>query len=192
MSLVARVVAVIQTIGADIKALQAASNGAGTPTGAVAYFPSTTAPAGWMKINGALLNRAAYPELYAYAVASGNMAASDAAWQAGQFSPGDGSTTFRIPDLRGEFLRGLDDGRGVDAGRGIGTAQNDAFQGHTFGDGGITWKVSFNAAAGSGSGVRLATTGTEMTILPNGVNGVPRVASETRPRNVALLACIKY
>lgn len=192
MSLVARVVAVIQTIGADIKALQAASNGAGIPTGAIAYFPSTTAPAGWMKTNGALLNRAAYPELYAYAVASGNMAASDAAWQAGQFSPGDGSTTFRIPDLRGEFLRGLDDGRGVDAGRGIGSVQNDAFQGHTFGDGSITYKNALNSAAGSGSGVRLTGTGVAISPMSDGVNGSPRTATETRPRNVAMLACIKY
>ncbi|MFZ5582008.1 MAG: phage tail protein [Pseudomonadota bacterium] len=184
MSLVARVVAVIQTIGADIKALQAASNGAGIPTGAIAYFPSTTAPAGWMKTNGALLNRAAYPELYAYAVASGNMAASDAAWQAGQFSPGDGSTTFRIPDLRGEFLRGLDDGRGVDTGRAIGSDQEDDFKTHSHAQYASAVFISgggVGAARGMYGGATVQNPGT----LSTG-------GTETRPRNVAMLACIKY
>jgi len=178
MSLVARVVAVIQAIGADIKALQAASSGAGTPTGAIAYFPSTTAPTGWLKINGALLSRVAYPELYSYAVASGNMAASDATWQAGQFSPGDGSTTFRIPDLRGEFLRGLDDGRGVDAGRTIGSYQGDALKAHTH---------DVASIAGGSSGTFGKLTGSTNAVTSGSTGG-----TETRPRNLAMLACIKY
>ncbi|WP_231679148.1 phage tail protein, partial [Ralstonia pseudosolanacearum] len=40
------------------------------------------------------------------------------------FGAGDGAATFNLPDLRGEFLRGWDDGRGVDSGRGIGTWQS--------------------------------------------------------------------
>jgi microcystin-dependent protein len=60
---------------------------------------------------------------------------TDAAWLAangptGAFSQGDGSTTFRIPDLRGEFIRGFDDGRGADAGRGIGTFQDGQLLSH--------------------------------------------------------------
>jgi hypothetical protein len=94
-------------------------------TGKIDFFPSTGAPAGYIKANGALVSRASYANLWVFAQASGNVAASDGAWSSGQFSPGDGATTFRIPDVRGQHLRGFDDGRGVDAGRAIGSYQPD-------------------------------------------------------------------
>ncbi|MDT4830715.1 hypothetical protein FQZ97_641890 [compost metagenome] len=93
----------------------------------------TSARAGCLKLNGALLNRADYPLLWAYAQASGALV-TEAVWSAnswGCFSTGDGSTTFRIPDLRGESPRFWDDGRGVDASRGIGTFQNFQNATHT-------------------------------------------------------------
>jgi len=65
--------------------------------------------------------------------ASGNIV-SDASWLAGSsgaFSTGDLSTTFRLPDARGEFIRGYDDGRGVDSGRVIGARQADSLKDHT-------------------------------------------------------------
>ena len=77
--------------------------------GTVAHFAANSAPAGWLKANGAAISRSAYAGLFA---AIGTT-----------YGAGDGSSTFNVPDLRGEFLRGLDDGRGVDSGRGIGTAQ---------------------------------------------------------------------
>lgn len=95
----------------------------GAGVGQISYFPATTAPAGYVKANGVLLTRAAYPLLWAFAQASGNLAASDGAWLKGQFSPGDGSTNFRVPDLRGRHLRAWDDSAGIDAGRGLGTVQ---------------------------------------------------------------------
>lgn len=101
--------------------------------GAIVYFPAVNAPAGFIKANGALLSRTTYADLWAFAQASGNLAASDGVWEVGQFSPGDGSTTFRIPDLRGEHVRGWDDGRGVDSGRSIGTAQGDQNKAHNHG-----------------------------------------------------------
>jgi hypothetical protein len=106
---------------------------AGVPVGATVYFPATAAPSGFIKKNGALLSRTTYAALYAFALASGNMAASDGAWTAGKFSPGDGSTTFRIPDGRAETIRGWDDSRGVDAGRTIGSSQADQNKAHTHG-----------------------------------------------------------
>lgn len=156
----------------------------GIPVGACISFPATSPPTGYVKRNGALLSRTTYAALWAFAQASGNLAASDGVWQTGQFSPGDGSTTFRIPEARGEFDRNWDDGRGVDAGRALGSAQDDRFQDHAHGtvggagvsgDGGSYGIYAGASAAGSGL-----------------TNGAYRSGTETRPRNVALLACIKY
>jgi microcystin-dependent protein len=93
--------------------------------GQIVLEPRTSARAGFLKCNGAMLNRADYPALWAYAQASGALV-SDASWGAGWwgcFSTGNGTTTFRIPELRGEFLRCWDDARGIDSGRGIGLSQ---------------------------------------------------------------------
>lgn len=93
--------------------------------GSVSWESRTSARAGYLKLNGTVLSRAAYPALWAYAQASGALV-SEAQWSAnswGCFSTGDGATTFRIPDLRGEHLRSWDDGRGADSGRAIGTYQ---------------------------------------------------------------------
>ncbi|MQY50188.1 phage tail protein [Rhodocyclus gracilis] len=156
-----------------------APGASGMPTGAIIYVPATTAPAGHIKANGALLSRAAYPALWAYAQASGNLADSDGAWQNGQFSPGDGSTTFRVPDLRAEFLRGFDDGRGIDAGRLIGSAQAGAIQSHSH-----TMPIQL---------VQCSSGNANMTAISGGpTNTGATGGTETRPRNVAMLACIKY
>jgi phage-related tail fiber protein len=161
------------------------------PVGMCVHFPGNAAPTGFLPRNGALVSRTTFAALWAYAQASGNLAASDAAWSAnnwGQFSPGDGSTTFRLPDDRGEFIRGWDNGRGVDTGRTIGSWQADAFQGHVHN--------TFGLANGSGleagpnfSGASPTNTGSAIT---DGVNGTPRIAAETRPRNVAWIGCIKF
>ena len=103
--------------------------------GQIVMEPRTTARAGFLKANGAVVNRVDYPALWAYAQASGALVA-DASWGAnnfGCFSSGDGATTFRLPELRGEFLRCLDDGRGVDPGRGIGTWQDSQNRAHVHG-----------------------------------------------------------
>jgi microcystin-dependent protein len=103
--------------------------------GQIVFEARTSARAGYLKLNGALVNRADYPDLWAYAQASGTLIA-EATWANGNwgcFSTGDGASTFRIPELRGEMLRCWDDGRGVDAARGIGTWQDsqNRTHGHT-------------------------------------------------------------
>lgn len=94
--------------------------------GQIAWEPRTSARAGYLKLNGALLNRADYPALWAYAQSSGALV-TEAQWSAnsfGCFSSGDNATTFRIPEVRGESIRCWDDSRGVDTSRGIGTWQD--------------------------------------------------------------------
>jgi microcystin-dependent protein len=105
------------------------------------------------------------------------------------FGIGDGSTTFGIPDMRSEHPRGWDDSRGVDVARVFGSAQLDAMQGHIH-------QYSYIAnLTGGASGPNLSGSGNTGSVsgpVTDGTNGTPRTASETRGRNVALLACIKY
>lgn len=91
----------------------------GVMVGQISAFARNSAPAGWFKANGAAVSRTAFPELFA---AIGTT-----------FGAGDGSTTFNLPDLRGEFLRGWDDGRGVDAGRAFATVQGGQNASHNHG-----------------------------------------------------------
>jgi phage-related tail fiber protein len=161
-------------------------------TGSVTFFATSSAPAGWLKANGAAVSRTTYAALFS---AIGTT-----------FGVGDGSTTFNLPDLRGEFMRGWDDGRGVDSGRAFGSAQLDQMQR-------LTGTLETNISAYGGS---VAASG---MVQGNGGNAANRVggsspssstlynidsatspnarvssttSGETRARNIALLACIKF
>lgn len=136
--------------------------------GAVAAFATSTAPSGWLKANGAAVSRTTYSVLFA---AIGTT-----------FGAGNGTTTFNLPDLRGEFIRGLDDGRGVDAGRALGSAQADEFKSHTH-----TQNISTTTTAGSQLPSPAALAGPQLGGSTSASGG-----AETRPRNVALLFCIKF
>ncbi|AOJ36568.1 phage tail protein [Burkholderia sp. AU33423] len=104
--------------------------------GQIVFEPRTLPRAGFLKANGVLVNRADYPALWAYAQASGTLV-SDDEWRNerwGCFSTGDGTTTFRLPELRGEFIRCWADGRDdIDAQRGIGSYQGAQNRSHTHG-----------------------------------------------------------
>lgn len=136
--------------------------------GNIDYFAANTPPAGWIKANGAAVSRATYAALFTVIGTT--------------YGVGDGSTTFNVPDLRGEFPRGWDDARGVDSGRVIASAQaaNIAAHGHTFTVYSLTdgTGITRGSAGGGSTGV--------MTSDNFGTG------TDTRPRNVALLACIKY
>ena len=175
------------------------------PSGAVLYFAGRTAPAGWLKANGAAVSRTAYAALFA---AIGTT-----------YGAGDGRSTFNLPDLRGEFLRGWDDGRGVDTGRVFGSAQAHALQSHQHGlamaadaAGDDLWfeqvpKSAFEIPRGKQAvairstrnlidtttdvpGYSAAYNIPNMATQPN-LTQADYVSGETRPRNVALLAIIK-
>lgn len=142
---------------------------ASQPAGKIEHFAMASAPSGWLKANGAVISRSAYAALFAAIGIT--------------YGAGDGATTFAIPDLRGEFLRGLDDGRGIDAGRSIGTAQAQDLTPHTH-----TFATGYFGAS-TGSGYTPPT-------ISGGVGGSQSTGvagtTENRPRNIALLVCIKY
>jgi phage-related tail fiber protein len=154
------------------------------PPSEIAYFARNTAPSGWMKANGAAVSRTAYAALFA---AIGTT-----------FGAGDGFNTFNLPDLRGEFIRGWDDGRGVDAGRALGSAQGDAIRNITG-----TMGMAASGFFDGGNGAFALATTTNGQSAPGTSNGmtddftfdasrVVPTANENRPRNIALLACIKF
>lgn len=141
------------------------------PAGAVLYFAMAVAPAGWKICNGAEVSRATYAALFA---ALGTL-----------YGAGDGSNTFNLPDLRGEFIRGVDSGRGVDAGRVLGSEQGENFKAHGHNVGGV---VSWPKGAGGSRDWAEWNTGGKYVdkLLDTNLSG----GSETRPRNVALLPCV--
>jgi len=155
----------------------------GALTGGIHIWPDDNVPAGYLECNGALVSRTLYSKLF-------NIIGT-------RFGPGDGSTTFRLPDLRGEFIRGWDHGRGVDNARGIGTNQIDLFKNHQH----WTGMGSNNPAANH---YYTDTTGTpSYSNAKHPINGCsgctgdqaitsPNGGAETRPRNVAMMYIIKY
>lgn len=138
-----------------------------TPAGTVIWTARNTAPTGYVKANGAAISRSTYSALFS---AIGTT-----------FGSGDGSTTFNVPDLRGEFVRGWDDSRGIDSGRSFGSAQSDELKSHNHT---VTDLYNGNGGGQGGGGANTGTTSTTQTTSSTG-------GTETRPRNIALLACIK-
>ena len=96
------------------------------PTGCVFCRAAASVPAGYLECNGAAVSRSTYSALFAVIGTT--------------YGSGNGSSTFNLPDLRGEFVRGFDNGRGVDSGRSINNPQGSANQSHnhSYGNAGIT------------------------------------------------------
>lgn len=170
------------------------------PVGTMLPFPRGTVPAGFLEVDGSVQSASVYPDLAAYLGTA--------------FNKGDEpGGFFRLPDSRGEFLRGWDHGRGVDPGRTLGSSQDDAFRAHAHKD------VGFIDNVGAGSGISGVTgaTGTVSTLYGKGYgNSTSSTAkayqetspgslegsilgltsgstggAETRPRNLAVMWCIK-
>lgn len=184
--------------------------------GALAVFAMTSAPTGWLKANGAGVLRASYPDLDdAIYCGDGNNATAAWGYRATN-SNGSGRSTsgdyLILPDLRGEFLRGWDDGRGVDSGRSLWSYQLDQMQRitgsvtSTFSLGGLmdapASDISAAGAFGIGNqngGTRSGANASDRTrqlTFNNANSPSARVSSttsgETRARNAVGLVCIKY
>lgn len=159
--------------------------------GEVRYFAMSTAPTGYIKANGAAISRSTYSRLFS---AIGTT-----------YGAGDGSTTFNLPDLRGVFPRGYDDGRGYDVGRSFGSYQADDNKAHTHtgtSDSAGAHTHNVNQSAGGNVGaypfagsnisgttpVATSSAGAHTHTFTTDSTG----ATEVKVKNVALLACIKY
>jgi microcystin-dependent protein len=141
-----------------------------TITGSIIAYPSQIVPSGYLECNGSLLSRTTYASLFAIIGTT--------------YGVGDGTTTFNIPDLRGIFIRGLDNGRGLDTGRTIGSYQADEFKSHAHTIAPM-WANGM-ARNDDSSGIYTWSRNTS-SLNTNSSGGV-----ETRPKNTAMMYCIKY
>lgn len=161
---------------------------AGVKAGAIADFAGSVAPDGWLICDGSTISRTLYSALFSYCGTTHGV--------------GDGTTTFNIPDCRGEFRRGLDNGRGVDAGRALGTAQANQNASHQHFvvnlDNGPAAYPNPLVTATNTITAKDASGGYELYILSGNATAANAGLSslsggtETRPRNKAFLTCIKY
>ena len=132
---------------------------------ALAYVPGAPI-AGWLYCNGDAVSRTTYADLFA---AIGTT-----------YGVGDGSTTFNLPDLRGVFLRGLDDGKGYDSGRAIGTYQADDNKAHTH-------TVATVLTSGTSSNTTSGAAISGFTTLTTSSSG-----TEAKPKNIAIHYVISH
>ena len=165
----------------------------GVPIGAVFHFAASTAPPGFLPANGAAVSRTTFAALFAVTGTT--------------FGSGDGSTTFNVPNLQGEFIRGWDTAGIVDASRAFGSAQSYATAKpqtttatRLLSDGTTTTlsaasnpsAIGFARPSKSGEGVTAGSIDSTDSGIEVDVINVVIGDAETRPRNVALLACIKF
>ncbi len=161
--------------GKDVAGLLAylgLGEGSALPVGVPVPWPSATPPTGWLKCNGAAFSAEEYPELAkAY-------------------------PTNKLPDLRGEFLRGWDDARGIDSGRALISSQSDAVQRMTGSLSQMVYSVTQTASAITGVfGAEISKPNIVQAYSSAGAlryvnvdfdsQRVARTSTETRPRNVA-------
>jgi phage-related tail fiber protein len=164
------------------------------PVGAVLMWATETPPNGWLECDGSEKSRTTYSALFAII--------------GEKYGNGDGSTTFNLPDCRGQFLRGWDHGAGNDPDAGtrtnrgdgvtgdhVGTKQLDTFQGHRH-----TWDCQMYGQPGAGgwqhspdgAGYRYNPQGTSATGYSNVPGqGTPRTSAETRSKNINIVFIIK-
>jgi microcystin-dependent protein len=160
------------------------------PIGSIMAFTSVSIPTGWLECNGAIVPTASFQPLYSVVQnnsSSGGNPTADFGYLCdvyGSFNPLLG-TYFKLPDLRGEFVRGYDNGRGIDTGRTLGSFQSDAFKSHSH-----TLPADSQPTSTSMQSIT-NTDNNDETYSTDHLTGATG-SSETRPRNIALIYCIRY
>jgi len=179
----------------------------GVPSGAVFCVAVASVPTGYLECNGAAVSRTTYAALFAFIGTS--------------YGAGNGSSTFNLPDLRGEFIRGFDNGRGVDSGRSVASSQGSQNDSHNHSvsittsttslTGTVTRIAETFASSGQTSGVFTKTGAINSANTPSRVdssgaagfsmdashnhsvsgNTANQGGNESRPRNIAMMYIIK-
>lgn len=159
------------------------------PFGRINFDTSLTPPIGGnLLTNGTLLSRTEYPWLWDYAQQSRMLVdETNRTGMEGCFTKGDGAATFRLPEIRGEFLRVLDNGREVDIGRVAGSSQDHQVISHQHKQGS---EALYNYFGGGtyigGRSYPMGNSSSVQQALVSAYGG-----DETRPRNIAYPAYIK-
>ena len=173
----------------------------GVPSGAVFCIAVATVPSDYLECNGAAVSRTTYSALFAVIGTA--------------YGAGNGSSTFNVPDLRGEFIRGFDNGKGTDSGRSIASSQSSQMQQHNHSvsasssvtDPGHAHTFSSNnsdhadgntlndrsdqpntrtmTSSSNGTGISVSTS------ISQSNRGGTGNSSENRPRNIAMMYVIK-
>ncbi|MFH1805359.1 MAG: phage tail protein [Pseudomonadota bacterium] len=144
--------------------------GFGAEIGSVSAFAMPVPPEGWLVCDGSAVSRTDYADLFA---------AIGTVW-----GVGDEVTTFNLPDLRGEFIRGFDAGRGVDVDRVFGSGQADEFKSHNH-------SQNMGTLSGSGFTIYQPVNGWAYGSGGSSLNTASVGGTETRPRNIAMTYAIK-
>ena len=179
----------IPTSGSSGQILAYASDGvaawsspaAGVPTGMIVPHAIATEPTGFIECDGAAVSRTTYSDLFAVIATN--------------YGVGDGSSTFNIPDLRGEFIRGFANGSANDPDRAarlnrgdgttgdvVGSKQDDIFKSHNH-----TAPIYLYDSGGGHNKFRSSRTLNFQTNASTNSTG----GNETRPTNVQMMYCIK-
>lgn len=135
-------------------------------SGEVFAFAGPACPTGSIAAQGQTVTTASYPTLFA---------AIGYTW-------GGSGSTFQLPDARGYFLRGLDSGAGRDPGRVVATSQADAIKSHNLDS------QAFNLLATGSTPISGGPSPFYSAVNPSSLTYTG--ATETRPKNIAILYCI--
>ena len=173
----------------------------GIPTGTILTFGASTPPSGFLECNGSAISRSTYASLFSILSTT--------------HGAGDGSSTFNIPDLRGQFVRGWDNSAGVDASRAFGSSQTDQNKNHTHTTdsqsltgsvshlsgslannpgtaSGIITKLSPTSAIGARSSGSANASGISIDATHSHTISSSGGGTEARPKNIALMYIIKF
>lgn len=169
---------------AEIEAMIAQASA--LPVGSMVAFPKATVPPGFLEVDGSVQSIATYPDLYAFLGTTFN-------------TGGEGAGNFRLPESRGEFLRGWDHGRGVDIGRDVGSWQKGSLQAFDYSSespavSGL-WHTGPDANALGAHGLDAVTTANypvSHALFGTSTQSAQNVGlGATRPRNLSVMWCIK-
>tara|TARA_B100000945_G_scaffold316485_1_gene317521 strand:- start:438 stop:1403 length:966 start_codon:yes stop_codon:yes gene_type:complete len=173
----------------------------GIPTGTILTFGASTPPSGFLECNGSAISRSTYASLFSILSTT--------------HGAGDGSSTFNLPDLRGQFVRGWDNSAGVDASRVFGSSQTDQNKNHDHttdsqsltgsvshlsgslannpgSASGIITKLSPQSAVGARSSGSANASGISIDATHSHTISSGGGGTEARPKNIALMYIIKF